>query len=324
MSRVNAGSETGRNDPCPCGSGRKYKKCCMGKAAPRQQASGSPKPDPGAQLQAAQVHARSGRLPEAQEMFEQVLRSRPDDVRALCGLAEIEGRLGRPAEGVGLLRRAIAVDERQIQLHVLLCQQLLRVGEFEEAVRSARRAVQLDPNSEAAHRMLADCHYRMHRLDEAIVETTKALAIDPGSVNAGFFLAVLQRQKGDLSAARSRLEGLIAGGLEPDLQIRVLTELGFVLDKLGAHDAAFESFERSAAVSAESSEARAIDRDQPMNLVDGYRNVTTRELLSRWARDSFADTLPRPTFLVGFPRSGTTLTEQVMAAHPDVPPTRRC
>jgi hypothetical protein len=26
---VRAGSKIGRNDPCPCGSGKKYKKCCL-------------------------------------------------------------------------------------------------------------------------------------------------------------------------------------------------------------------------------------------------------------------------------------------------------
>ncbi|MHC4967170.1 MAG: sulfotransferase family protein, partial [Planctomycetota bacterium] len=64
--------------------------------------------------------------------------------------------------------------------------------------------------------------------------------------------------------------------------------------------------------------AKRTDRDASMKLVDGYKAVATAELLSKWERESFDDDRPRPSFLVGFPRSGTTLTEQVMAAHPEV------
>jgi tetratricopeptide (TPR) repeat protein len=318
MARDNAGDEVGRNDPCPCGSGKKYKKCCMGKGGPRRPVPTLPRAGLREHAQAAQEHARAGRLPEAKQAYEQALRAKPDDVTALQGLAEVEGRLGRPGESVSLLRRAIAADERNLPAHVVLCQMLLRVGDFDGATQSARRAVDLDPNSEAAHRMLADCHHRMRRYDEAIAETNKALAIDPGSVNAELFLAVLLEKKGELSAARQRLEALMAGGLGPDLLHRAQRELGFVLDKLGEHEAAFDVFEQAGAARAETPEARGIDGDQPMNLVDGYRKAATKELLARWTRASFDDDLPRPTFLVGFPRSGTTLTEQIMAAHPDV------
>jgi tetratricopeptide (TPR) repeat protein len=318
MSRVNAGDEIGRNDPCPCGSGRKYKKCCMGRGGPRRAAATPPRAGTREDVPVAQEHARAGRLPEAKDVYEQVLRSRPDDVQALNGLADVEGRLGRPAESVRLLRRAIAADERHHASHVMLCQMLLRVGDFDGATQSARRAVDLDPNNEAGHRMLADCHYRMRRFDEAIGETKKALALDPGSVNAEFFLAVLLEKKGALNEARQRLEELIARGLGPDLLHRAQRELGFVLDRLGEHEAAFALFEQAGAERAGMPEARGIDGDQPLNLAAAYRRVATTELLSKWSSDAFDDDLPRPSFLVGFPRSGTTLTEQIMAAHPDV------
>jgi preprotein translocase subunit SecA len=31
--RTASGQKVGRNDPCPCGSGKKYKKCCLLKGA---------------------------------------------------------------------------------------------------------------------------------------------------------------------------------------------------------------------------------------------------------------------------------------------------
>ncbi|MHC5008486.1 MAG: sulfotransferase [Planctomycetota bacterium] len=319
MSRVNAGGEIGRNDPCPCGSGKKYKKCCMGKATPRQQAAAPPPAqDYREMLQVAADHAQAGRLAQAQKLFTQVLQDRPSDVRALHGMARVMGQLNQPQEAISLLRRAVAVDERQVELHVMLSNLCLRVANFEEAERSARRAIKLDPNNEAAHRMIAECHQRMHRLDDAIAEVNKALSINPGSVDAEIFLAVLQQQMGDLAEARSRLEGVL--GRKPDLdqRLRAQKELGFVLDKLGEYGAAFEMFEQGGLETARTPAAQRTDREATMKLVDGYKAVATAELLSKWTRDAFDDDRPRPSFLVGFPRSGTTLTERVMAAHPDV------
>ncbi|MHC4079960.1 MAG: sulfotransferase [Planctomycetota bacterium] len=320
MSRVNAGGEIGRNDPCPCGSGKKYKKCCMGKAAPRRpaRAAAPPAQDYREKLQVAADHAQAGRLPQAQKLFAQLLQSRPSDVSALCGLARVKGQLNRTGEAISLLRRAVAVDERQVELHAMLSNLFLRVANFAEAERSARRAIKLDPNNEAAHRMIAECHQRMHRLDDAIAEVNKALSINPDSIDAEIFLAVLQQQKGDLSEARSRLEGVLRRAPDLDQRLRAQKELGFVLDKLGEYGAAFEMFEQGGLETAKTPAAQRTNREASMKLVDGYKAVATAELLSKWTRDAFDDDRPRPSFLVGFPRSGTTLTEQVMAAHPDV------
>jgi Tfp pilus assembly protein PilF len=318
MSRANAGSEVGRNDPCPCGSGKKYKKCCMGKAAVRRQATPAPPPDHREQLRVAEDHARADRFAQAQQLYGQVLQARPNDVAALHGLAQVMGALDRPQEAIELLRRALAVDDRQVGLHVLLGTQLMVVGNIEEGEQCLRRALTLDPNNEAAHRLLSECYHRMHRLDAAVAQIKKALSIDPNSVDAEIFLAILQRQKGELNEARSRLEGVLRRDLPLDSRHLALVELGFVLDKLGEYDAAFEKFETGGAETAKTPAAGRIDRDEYMRVIDGYTAVCTKELFSTWTREGSDDGHPRPSFLVGFPRSGTTLTEQVLAAHPDV------
>ncbi len=314
---ANTASQIGRNDPCPCGSGRKYKKCCMGKAA-RTQARTRATPSQRELVQVAADHAHAGRLDQARQLYEKVLRASPRDVGALYGLAELLGRLSRTQQAIELLRRAIDVQDRHADLHVLLSYLLMQAGDVEGARQSARRAIKLDPDKEAGYRMLADCHHRMHQLDEAIAAAAKALSVDPDSANAEIFLASLQLQKGDLAEARRRLEGVLKRDLHQDLVHRALTELGFVLDKLGEYDAAFEAFEKAGAESAARPEAKVIDRRVSFDLVDDYKAVATKELLSKWTRETVDDGRPGPFFLVGFPRSGTTLTEQIMAAHPEV------
>ncbi len=172
----------------------------MGKAArPPAQKQATPPPNQRELIQVASDHVQAGRLDQARQLYEQVLRASPRDVNALYGLAELLGRLNQTRQAIELLGRAIEVQDRHADLHVLLSYLLVQTGDIEGAQQSARRAIKLDPNKEAGYRMLADCHHRMHRLDEAIAAVEKALSVDPDSANAEIFLASLQLQKGDLT-----------------------------------------------------------------------------------------------------------------------------
>jgi Tfp pilus assembly protein PilF len=318
MPRVNAGDEVGRNDPCPCGSGKKYKKCCMGKASPRRPAPAAQRPGTREQLQAAADHARAGRLEQAEQAYEQVLAARPHEAEALSGLARIKNALNRPKEAVELARGAVAADGRRAELHVLLSSLLLTLSRVEEAERAARRALQLEPKNAPAHRLIAECHHRMHRLDDAISWTKKSLALEPDSTDGEIFLAILLKQNGEHDEARRRLERVLGRPLDHEVRSRALKELGFALDKLGEYDGAFDSFEQGNLEMAGTSAAGQVDRDASLQMVADYKAVATPELLSKWTAGDFDDGLPRAGFLVGFPRSGTTLTEQVLGAHPGI------
>ena len=95
-------------------------------------------------------------------------------------------------------------------------------------------------------------------------------------------------------------------------------ELGAVLDELGVYDHAFVAFVNAGHEQSKTPPARAVDPDQRFREIDAFRAAVTPDLVGRWAEETFDDTYPPLAFLVGFPRSGTTMTEQILAAHPDV------
>ncbi|MHC4416478.1 MAG: sulfotransferase [Planctomycetota bacterium] len=313
--------QVSRNDPCPCGSGKKYKKCCMAKATSARAAAPAlrpPKQPPGRMLETAEEHRRAGRLDEAQDLYRQVIEARPRTAPALFGLGRIRGRLGDLDEAIGLTRQAIAADGKRADYHLSLSDLLMQDGQIAKAQQSAARAAALDPANAAAHCMVGVCHQRMHRLDEARAALDKALSLDPDHASAEILLATVQRQQGGLTEARDRLEELGRRALPPEVRQQALKEHGFVLDKLGEYDAAFKSFEAGGHESASTAVARRADRDFWYRHIDHCKSGITRELLRKWTRDDFPDPHPVPSFLVGFPRSGTTLTEQVLAAHPAI------
>ena len=266
----------------------------------------------------ANEHMGTGRFRAAEELFRKVLERRPEDAAALFGLGVIRGRTHRQDEAVELLHRAITANPSQPEYLAVLADILLTVGRFDEAWESVQRALELDPNSAAVHQMAADCCQRMRRLDEARAHVAKTLAINPDSLRAEFLLATILNQQGELDESRRRLERVIAGEREPRFLAPAHKELGFVLDRMGEHDVAFEMFEQSGREMATTPEARVLNRSLTLSRIADRKTAATPALLSKWTPDAFPNDLPAPVFLVGFPRSGTTLTEQVLGSHPNV------
>ncbi|MBI5657962.1 MAG: SEC-C domain-containing protein, partial [Nitrosomonadales bacterium] len=97
-------NKPGRNDPCPCGSGKKYKQCCQQRKAPAT--SGGPD---AAALQAALEHHRAGRLPQAQAIYQQILQAEPDHPDALHYLGAIASHDGRHRDAAELIAKAVRI-----------------------------------------------------------------------------------------------------------------------------------------------------------------------------------------------------------------------
>lgn len=324
MPQASPTGRVNRNDPCPCGSGKKYKKCCMGTATPGRRAkSQGPQrpaastPPPAEVLRKAVEAAQAGHLDQAEKLYAHVLQVKPKDVTAAVGLAEIKSHKGRTGEAIELLEQVIAADDSHAAAHCILAHVLVAAGRIEEARRCANRAVKLAPDNEAAHRQIAECHFRMRRFDEALAAIDRALAIQ-STPDGEILRATLLRHTGALDEARAYLERIIPQQSDSERVARALKEHGFVLDKLGEYDAAFESFERGGRERAKTAEAKKLGKTIQFEHIEQYGLEISPELVSKWTSESFDDGHPVPVFLVGFPRSGTTMTEQIMGAHPRI------
>lgn len=274
-------------------------------------------PDLDDMLRRAREHAAAGRLDEASELCRSVLDQHPGSGQAHFGLAQIAVGRGRADEAVAHFQDAIAADPGVAVFHAVLADLEQRRGRPAEALASAERALALDPRNLTASCMQAVSHLSMNRIEEAAAAATRAVEIAPDDANTGLIMARVDLRAGRVEEARTRIERILADpGLKPFLRCVALRDVGETLDKMGAWDAAFDAFAQCGTMRLASPEARRIDPDLAATIVSRYRSGTTRELLTRWTADDLADGRPAPAFLVGFPRSGTTMTEQVLAAHP--------
>jgi len=169
-----------RNDPCPCGSGKKYKHCCQAKdAAQAAKARAARAFIPGTLQMAVQYHQK-GQLSQAQSLYKQVLQADPDQPDALQLLGLIEHQQGHSAVAVDLIKRAIQARPQAAMYHFNLGNTLNDMGQPEEAVSSFRTAIALQPNFPDASYNLGNTLKAMGQLDEAIASYQQALSFNPG------------------------------------------------------------------------------------------------------------------------------------------------
>jgi tetratricopeptide (TPR) repeat protein len=259
-----------RNEPCPCGSGRKYKHCCGKTAAVPKRPLRDAVRDAqahyllGRELEArglleraaesfgratalrsdfadahndlGEVLLRLGRVDAAVASCERALALRPNFAAALGNLANAERARGALAAAIAGYRRVIALEPGLAEAHRNLGSALLEAGEKEDAIASLRRAIELRPEFHAAVTQLARALSAAGRGAEAIPHYERLLARNPGSDILDEF-ATLLAALGHYQASASGYRDLLAR--TPD-DARLHANFGHVLHCLGDFRAAIE------------------------------------------------------------------------------------
>ena len=206
----------------------------------------------------------------------------------------------------------------------LIGHQYIGLRQPDKAQACLRQAASADPKAINPRISLAVLLEKQHRLAESRAAVQQCLAIDSKDEQARYFLAVLDRREGSIEVAESQLRDLIAAGpRHPYVQYACRYELAQLLDRAGAVDEAMRLLEEAkgivrgltdttiliSAYERDISSMRGLIQSLPVNILSVWEGLFPTPLRSM---------VPPIAFLGGHPRSGTTLLEQVLDAHPDV------
>ena len=258
---------------------------------------------------------------EALASFDTVLRLDPAQPEALYGrgvaYAAVQ-RLGRAEQD---FRALLAAEPDHPAALNRLGTVLIRQARMDEAIEVLRRGQARHPENSDILANLASAYEARNDLDAAAEAAGQAQALSPDAPGPRILLARLDHRRGRLAEARKGLESALA--LQPGDEQRcdALFELGQVLDKLGEAGAAYGAFLEANALHGDTPAARRFDGRRFIARIEANRAAFTPEGLA--ALLARAPSAPEPAgsspvFFVGFPRSGTTLVERALAAHPDI------
>lgn len=256
-----------------------------------------------------------GRPEAALQCYRRALQLHPNSPDTLCNLGAVLIDLGDHEEAALYLQRALVLQPGNIfalsnMSHVLRLQ-----NRIDEALGMFRHALDLAPDSIEVLAGLAGLLEKTGKLEEAKLLTEQGLALSPNDPAITIVAAQLARREKRLLEASSLLEELLEQPLTPDKRAEILIELGQIQDQLGdaakAYPAIVEGKHLKAMVTlrSDSDRLRYLDR---VNLISGL--VT--ESLASASTTANTNQFATPIFLIGFPRSGTTLLEQILDSHP--------
>lgn len=262
-------------------------------------------------FQQARSLATAGRYEEADAL---VRRSAPKPGRDAEGL-RVRGMLAilasRPGEARTLLEKSLRVAE-SVEAHLLLAEYHMRMVDNDAAIESCRAAVRLDPGDPRARIQACATLVELSRVDEAaaIIEpiATKPPADPALARSVAISVAAVEVQQRRYQEAIDRLQEILAND-PPEIERRnVLDLLAKALDRVGRTDEAFE-----AAANRNAMVSRPVDPARILADADAFIAANDRSSLEAMPR-GIDD--PRPVFIAGMPRSGTSLVDRIIDAHP--------
>lgn len=264
---------------------------------------------------------RQGRDEDALALFYQARAFVPKDVRLLNAIGLCLMRLSRLDEALATFQEAVRNAPAHGPSHHRLGVALGHAGRWDEAQRAHARAAQLDPRLAEAIASAAAIAARKGDETAARAQAERALRIEPGNATAHVALATIELARGEFSAAEARLNPLLQN---PQLmghgRAVALGLWGDALDGLDRPAEAFAAYEQSNC-EMRKIHARFAEKRKASELVEQLSNHLSAADRSDWRQAAeepeTSGTAKVHSFLLGFPRSGTTLLEQALESRED-------
>jgi tetratricopeptide (TPR) repeat protein len=293
-----------------------------------------------------------GRNPEARASYHRALQLDANRGRAAVGMGVTAVRLQLREEALAWLRRAVELEPNSVEFLQHLGEAASAYGLRDEVRRCCDRILAIEPNHAAAHNTLGSIAHREGRREDARKHYLDAIRFEPRLANAHFNLGFLHEELGEKDEAEAhfrmalkcdpahatalaRIASMRRGTL-PDADIeaihrligwpnlppahrqKLLFGIADIHDGRGEFAQAAAWLEHANALGRDQLRVRGIpySPEEHRRFIDDLIGAFTPALFGRLAGAGLDTT--RPVFIVGMPRSGTTLIEQILASHPEV------
>jgi tetratricopeptide (TPR) repeat protein len=286
------------------------------------------------------------RSEEAETAYRKALALKPHDPDVLDNLALALKDLERLDESAETLRRALAIESRSDKIHVHYGAVLIDQHKIDEAGAAAEHALSLNPDNHDAVNLIGRVAFEREDLHGALGHYRRALALKPDLADAHNNMGNVLKELGQLDEARqayvtsidldpsatgvyvnladsmkfapdnpylATMEALAAKteGLSQTDRMQLDFALGKAYADLKDHKRSFTHLLKG---NAAKRATISYDEKAAMAFFDRLEGVFTRDLLKK--KSGGGDPSARPIFIIGMPRSGTTLVEQIIASHP--------
>ena len=259
---------------------------------------------------------RRGDMAGAEKLFIDAIRRNPKWANPHANIGNVLRDTKRFPLAEKAYQQAVTLNPRHAQAWHDLGTVYASQMRHEEAVAAHQRAITFHPQMEQAWSALLDLLEKTSKLDDAGKAIEKAKQLFPDSPDIALSAAKLLRRAGKTDEAFAVMEAF-APRLRPDVPRNAgfFYELGQLYDRRDDAAKAFDAFTKANACKGNTPVAKSMHKSIYTEFTQRMLNEFTAGMENGPVP---AGDEPAPVFLVGFPRSGTTLLDQIMTSHPDI------
>jgi tetratricopeptide (TPR) repeat protein len=257
----------------------------------------------------AELAARIGRMRDAENLLRRAVELAPGWTAPKANLALVLGRTGRPAEALELLDDVFAAEPDFIGHWNLKAATLGRVGEFDEAIALYEDVLAKAPEQPKAWLSYGHMLKTVGRQADGVAAYRKAIDLAPTLGEAWWSLANLKTVEFDDRDIAAMTSALASGDISDDDRLHLEFALGKAMHDGGRPDEAFAHYARANALRLKQQPYRA---EYISRKVDQSIALFTSEAFTERPGGCEA---PDPIFILGMPRAGSTLVEQILSSH---------
>jgi len=251
---------------------------------------------------------------EAETAYRRAISLAPILVQPCLNLSAMLLRLRRYEAAVETLERALAINRGNLKIIIPLAESLERVGRGAEAIQLLQETLAARPDEAGIMNTLGRLLHNAGRLAEAEQVYQRALSLEKGAARACYGYSQIRKfDPEDVDIIRQMEVLRQREGMADTDRIHIHYALGKIYDDCQNYDQAFARFEVANRLQRGSI---TYDRQAMERRIDELMEVFDRPLFE--GMSSLGSTEEGPLFIIGMPRSGTTLTEQILASHPRV------
>jgi len=261
----------------------------------------------------ADIGFKMGQLKDASHLLERCLELAPDFHAARHSYAMILSRQQKPEAALQEAEKLLALEPNNPNFLSLKASILVRIGEHKEAIEIYEKVLKNYPNQARAQMSYGHTLKTVGRLDESIKAYKKCIRLSPEVGEAYWSLANLKTFRfSDEDIVNMRRQVTAEGG-DADDQSHLAFALGKALEDSGEYDESFKFYKRGNGI-------RRVEHhhDFRVNVLESVRQVRALPKAFFEQRKGWGCQAPDPIFIVGLPRAGSTLLEQILASHSQV------
>jgi len=255
------------------------------------------------------------------KLFEKVVRKQPKNVLALTDAARAHGQRYELETALKFIRQILRISGGDARGLLMAGQSLRMSHRQDEALDTLEEARKADPKNQDVHLELAVLYERRHQLEDALESVNQFLGIVPGQSEGLLLRARILRRLGDAGEAVGIYEGLTTGSRSPlQTKAQAANEWAHLLDSQGGYDDAFQKLQESKVILAKVPEfAQTVERSKKeQQWAEHFNASLTSEQIEGWIARGGDLAVEKSILLTGCPRSGTTLIEKILDAHPEI------